>query len=166
MGSKNIILEILESNDLSELFMEEEDTLLEMENLISCPKNEEDPKEQNIPISQVVHWIHYLRNLEDVIEITKETAGYSTARGLGKEMRVSLILKLRGAMKYPKKGQDFGKVFRPIHETLLELLSQKLSYPHFVNQAPPPLWEGSEEERSDLSEENDIATELARSAIE
>lgn len=133
MSDKNMIHQILEDNYIAELFQEDGVTLLEMENLVSCPKNQESSKEQMVPLLDLCDWLNYLRDLEDVIGIVEETSGFSGSRGSGKELRVLLKLELKGALKNPRKDCDFDKVFNPIQETLLRILAEKLSFENWLN---------------------------------
>lgn len=164
MAHKNIILEILEENDISELFLEEGTTTLEMENLISCSKNTENTKEQIIPVSMLTDWITHLRNLEDVNEIINENSGFSPTRGTGKELRITMTVNVKGAIKKAKKDCEFDRVFLSINETLLKILSQRLSFKSFMETKKEIETNNFDQEQhdnndSELMEDLDLATE-------
>lgn len=134
MAQKNMILEILEDNNIQELFVEDEITPLVIEDWIACPKNPDNNKEQMIPLALIAEWVDQLRSMPDVIEISNEEAGFNSVRGSGKDLRIALHLQLQGAIKNPKKNLEFEKVFNPIRETLISILAKRLSFEAFIQE--------------------------------
>ncbi len=155
MAHKNMILDILEENDIAELFVEDATTVLEMEDWIACPRNPDNTKEQMIPLMSITKWLTYLEDLEDVVEIVSETSGMGSGRGTGKDLRVSLVLKMNGALKNPKKDFEFDSVFDPIKKTLLKLLAQRLSYTSYLKALEAPSDEASPGLSDDVSKDSE-----------
>ncbi|MBF0236763.1 MAG: hypothetical protein HQM12_03595 [SAR324 cluster bacterium] len=167
MSNTNLIYQILEENGLPELYQESGDTVLEMEDFIGCPKNPSNPKEQLIPLMSLVTWVDHLRSLDDVEEVLAENSGFGGARGNGKELRVTLKVRLKGSMKKPLQDHEFAKVFGPIQDTLLRLLARRLSYQTYIGHQNTDSSQSDDEESLIMRDAVDMddATLLARSAI-
>lgn len=167
METKNIILEILENNDISELYVEDSSTVMEMENTIQSTPNPENSKIQEIPIMHIANWIQYLKDHNDVIEIIDSYSAFVSSRSGINELKISLKLKLKGALKHPKKDLAFEQVFSPVEDTLLKLLAESLSYKLYVEQLSAQEKETDSEESNNTEHESDMDsdTSLAQSAL-
>ena len=169
-NSKKMIFEILSGNDLAELYQEDETTLLEIEEFVACPKDKDNPKEQTLPLLDVLSWLSYLRSLVDVLNLEATTFNFSPSR-VSKELRIALKIRIKGGLKRPKGAQEFEKAFSPLQNTLSTLLIKRLSFASYLdaklmkNSLPPALSLFPPKETATPIDDDLTETELAKSAL-